>query len=137
MKKKEALILIQILLVILVIVALAVHADAGTKTLEFAWEQPAADTQKSDFGGWKLYRQNGAAWDLVATIPYAGAQQQTYTAQQSLQAPDAAETAMTFALTAYDKSGNESARSNTVTTVIDFLAPAIPINLKITVVPAM
>lgn len=122
------------LVLIVLCIAAVPAASPGTKTLGFAWEQPAADTAKADFGGWKLYRQNGEAWELVATIPYGGTQQTTYTVQQALQAPDGAETTMIFTLTAFDKSGNESARSNTATAVIDFLAPGVPFNLIIKIV---
>lgn len=142
MRKRTGIGLIEILLVIAVILAVipcrAGGAWAATQTLNFAWEQAAADTQKADFGGWKLYGKTKSEtnYRLLATIHYAGAQQATYTASQSIESPDGAETAWTFYLTAFDRSGNESAPSAQVAWTADFAPPTVPLNLRITVVPA-
>jgi hypothetical protein len=138
-RKKEALILFEILLVILVCVALAGFVQAGTKTLTFAWEQAAADTSAPDFGGWKIYRKLTAdgtpAYALVATIDFVAAQA-TYTTSQTLEFPSGQTTTAVFVATAFDKAGNESAYSNEATVIIDFQAPSVPIQFRITVVPA-
>jgi hypothetical protein len=137
MRKKEVLILFEILLIIAVIVGLAGFAQAATQTLNFAWGQPAVDTQKANFGGWKLYGKTKAetTFRVLATINYAGTQQTTYTSPQPIDSPAGAETEWTFYVTAIDKAGNESGPSNQVAWVVDLLAPGNPFNLIITIVP--
>jgi len=113
-------------------------ARAATQTLNFAWEQAAADTQKADFGGWKLYgkTQSETTFRLLATINYGGSPQDTYTSSQAIESPGGAETQWAFYLTAFDRNGNESAPSAQVAWTIDFAPPTVPLNLRITVVPA-
>lgn len=118
---------------IIIILALLIvsPAFAGTKTLNFAWDQ----TISPDLAGWKLYTATraGDPGTLSATITYDGSGKTSYTSAQPITAPDHAETTYYFTLTAFDKSGNETSRSNEVSTVIDFQAPGTPINLKVTV----
>jgi hypothetical protein len=138
MRKKEALIVIEILLVIAVCVALAGFVQAGTKTLNFAWEQAASDTAAPDFGGWKIYRKLTAdgtpSYSLVATIEFVAAQA-TYTTSQTLEFPSGQTTTAVFAATAFDRAGNESPYSNEASVTIDFQTPSVPIEFRITVVP--
>lgn len=142
MRKRTGIGLIEILLVIAVILAVIPcwvrSAGAATQTLNFAWEQAAADTASVSFGGWKLYGKTQSETNsrLLATINYAGSQQATYTASQPIESPDGAETAWTFYMTAFDRSGNESAPSAQVSWTADFAPPTVPLNLRITVVPA-
>jgi len=142
MRKRTGIGLLEILLVIAVVLTVipcwARGAGAATQTLNFAWEQAAADTASGSFGGWKLYgkTQSETNFRLLATIQYAGAQQATYTASRPIESPDGAETAWTFYLTAFDQSGNESAPSATASWTADFAPPTVPLNLRITVVPA-
>lgn len=104
------------------------------KVLAFAWEQELAP----DFGGWYLYEvgqgdgTSPKTYTKAATVPFVQAQD-TYTTQYTIQAPAGATTVKTYVLTAFDTSGNESAFSNEATVSIDFQAPAVPINLRITV----
>jgi hypothetical protein len=116
---------------ILAMVLLAGTAFAGTKTLTFAWGQ----TLSTDFAGWKLYRATiaGGPYTLMTTINYTGTPQTEYTSPQSLVSPDGQQVTYYFTLTAFDQAANESARSNEVSAVIDFLAPGVPIQLKVTV----
>lgn len=116
------------LAVLLVVVSLAV---AGTKVLTFAWQQPGS---MAGFAGWKLYQSEtaGGAGALSLTIPYVS-QQTEYTATKNLVSPDGQTKVYYFTLTAFDTSGNESARSNEVSASIDFEAPMVPIQLRVTV----
>lgn len=138
MRKRELLILIEILLVIAVCIALAGSVQAGTKTLTFAWEQATADTSDPNFGGWRLYRKlpgdGTPQYVPVATIPFVAAQA-TYTSTQSLEFPSGQTTTAIFVATAFDKAGNESAFSNEASVTIDFAAPTVPVEFRITVVP--
>jgi hypothetical protein len=142
MRKKTGIGPIEILIVLIVVMAAIPcrpgTAGAATQTLNFAWEQAAADTASVSFGGWKLYGKTQSETNsrLLATINYAGSQQATYTASQPIESPDGAETAWTFYLTSFDKAGNESAPSAQVSWTADFAPPTVPLNLRITVVPA-
>jgi hypothetical protein len=137
MLKKSNLIFAIILAVFLLSAPSAVAQGTGkTVNLTFAWEQAAADTSNPGFGGWKLYRSAtaGGPYALVETIPFSspGA---TYTATRPISSPDGTTSTWFFVLTAFDSAGNESGRSNEVSAVIDFEAPGMPVNLRVTVVP--
>lgn len=67
------------------------------------------------------------------TIPYGGTAQTEYTGTKTLTSPDGQTKTYYFTLTAFDTSGNESAKSNEVSAVIDFEAPGVPLQLKVTV----
>ena len=115
-------------------IALASTSFAGTKTLTFMWEQVIS----TDFAGWKLYGSTSPnvqaiPGNLKATIPYSGTPSTTYTSAQPITVPDNAETRMYFVLTAFDHSNQESGVSNEVNALLDFLAPAIPQKLNVTV----
>lgn len=123
--------LMGVLLMALILPALTF---AGTKTLTFAWNQDISP----GFAGWKLYRDTlpnvqPLAGKLFATIPFGGSQQTEYQTSQSITSPDNAEVTYYFVLTAFDTSGNESAKSNEVFAIIDFQSPGVPIQLKVTV----
>jgi hypothetical protein len=115
----------------LMLVMLVTVCFAGTKVLTFAWQQPGS---LDNFGGWKLYQSEtaGGAGVLSMTIPYVS-QQTEYTATKNLVSPDGQTKTSYFTLTAFDTSGNESGKSNEVSAVIDFEAPTVPIQLKVTV----
>ena len=123
---------------ITLMVALAVFfglsgmALAGTKTITFQWDYPSPP---ADLAGFNFYTaaKAGGPYTKATSIPYVAGQTQ-YTSAQNLTAPDNAETAMYFAVSAYDKSNNESAKSNEVNYTFDFLAPPGRINLIIKVV---
>lgn len=104
---------------------------AGTKTLNFAWNQEMS----ADFAGWKLYSSEtaGGPYTLFTTVNYNGTVLPEYTSSQNLVSPDGEQKTYYFTLTAFDLAANESGRSNEVSTVIDFLAPGVPIQLKVTV----
>jgi hypothetical protein len=106
--------------------------SAGTKTLNFAWEQPGSLV---GFAGWKLYQSDtaGGPGTVSMTIPYGGASQSTYTGTKVLTSPDGVTKTYYFTLSAFDTSGNESAKSNEVSAVIDFEAPGVPLNLQVTI----
>jgi len=114
------------------VLLMVVLAFAGTKTLNFAWEQPGSLT---GLAGWKLYQSDvaGGASVLSMTIPYGGAAQTTYTGTKVLTSPDGVTKTYYFKLTAFDTSGNESIKSNEVSAQIDFEAPGIPLNLQVTI----
>jgi hypothetical protein len=129
--KKLALLFVSMIL----LVTIAVSADAGTKSLTFGWQQNAADLPQMGTGAWKLYTADTATgpWTLFNTIDYLGTPQNEYTSTKTLTVPDGTEKTIYFAVTASDKSGNESARSNVVSALIDFMAPSVPISLTVTV----
>jgi hypothetical protein len=114
-----------------------VVAQTSTRmiALDFLWEQPAADTSRSDFAGWNLYRGEaaGGPYVLLATINYGGTAQTTYTVQQEMDSPVGQEKDWYFVLTAFDKSGNESVFSNEALARVDLKPPSAPVMFKVTV----
>jgi hypothetical protein len=107
-----------------------------TKILDFAWEQPAAETSLPDFGGWKIYKSAtaGGPYTMAVNVPFVAANpNNSYTGSSSIVVPGGSETKLFFVATAYDKSGNESPYSNEISVTIDFKPPSTPINLKVTI----
>lgn len=124
-----------IILVWLFLLGICVIAQAGTKTIQFAWNQEISE----GFAGWKLYRSTSpnvqvTPANLFATIPYGGATATEYTTSQPLISPDGQSVTYYFVMTAFDNAGNESDKSNEVSQLIDFMAPGVPIQLKVNVV---
>jgi hypothetical protein len=121
----------KILLSVLFVALFSVVVYAGTKTLNFAWNQ----TMSAGFAGWKLYQGDvsGATNTLSMTIPYGGTAQTEYTGTKNIVSPDGQTKTYYFTMTAFDTSGNESAKSNEVSATIDFEAPGVPTQLKVTV----
>jgi len=117
----------------LLVTLLAVNVQAGSKSLTFGWQQSAADLPQ--MGTWKLYRADSQTgpWTLFDSITYNGTPQNEYTTTKVLTVPDGTEQTIYFSVTASDKSGNESARSNVVSALIDFLSPSVPITFTVTV----
>ncbi len=108
-------------------------AYAGTKTINFAWQQDVADL--STLTGWKIYKADvaGGPYALLSTINYNGAPQQEYTSgPQSLISPDGQIKTYFFVATAF-KPGAESGYSNEVSAVIDFKAISVPVQFRLTV----
>lgn len=105
---------------------------AGTKALEFAWQQPGSLT---DLAGWNLYMSEtaGAPGTKVLTIAYAGVPNTEYVGTKDLISPDGLTKVYYFTLTATDTSGNESGKSNEVMARIDFEAPLTPFGLRVTI----
>ena len=121
----------KIILSILFVFMFVTIGFAGTKTLNFAWNQSITP----DFAGWKLYQGDvsGATNTLSMTIPYGGTAQTEYTGAKNIVSPDGQTKTYYFTLTAFDTVGNESARSNEVNATIDFEAPGVPTTLRVTV----
>jgi len=129
-------------LTLLQLLAIALPAQAQEKTvnLTFAWEQAAEDTSKDDFYGWKVWyatTSGGPYTQLGADVVYDGAQKPTYTASETLVAPDQAETTFYFVVSAYDRSGNFSGYSNEVSFTADFLGPGVPVRFNVTIEAAL
>ena len=122
----------KIILWTMILMGIAVIAFAGTKNLTFAWSQPGS---LAGFAGWKLYQSDvsGLPGVLAMTIPYSGVAQTEYTGTKTLTSPDGVTKTYYFTLTAFDTSGNESAKSNEVSAMIDFEAPGVPLQLRVTV----
>lgn len=135
--KKKARNLAFILLGVWAVLAVCFYitnAWAGNKTVTFAWNQDMSE----GFAGWKLYKSTTAnvsavPGNLFATIAYSGAPAQEYTTDQVLSSPDGQVVTYYFVMTAFDNQGNESAKSNEVSARIDFQAPGVPVQLKVTV----
>ena len=122
----------KLMVLCLAIILMATVAFSGTKTLNFAWEQPGSMV---GFAGWKLYQSDasGLPGAVVLTIPYGGVAQTSYTGTRILTSPDGQSKTYYFTLTAFDTSNNESAKSNEVSAVIDFESPGVPMTLTVTV----
>lgn len=112
--------------------------QAGTKTLEFEWEQVIPQ----DFKEWVLYvRQDTSGsgvlgnYTVLATIPYSGVEVPVYMESIDKDSPDGTEITYFFVMTAKDIDGNESGASNEVSARLDFLSPDNPLNVKVTVRP--
>lgn len=123
-----------IAVLLLIFVAIPGLAQAQTKTLTFQWEQPLPLT---DVAGWVLYYgtapgQYQGYVDFVYQSPDPGTTN-TFTRDTVITPPAGSETTYYFVLTAHDLSGNESDFSNEVMARIDFLAPGVPLNLRVTI----
>ena len=131
-KRKEKKVKRILILTVLALFILSGLAIAGQKTITFQWDYPSPP---SDLGGFNFYTASkaGGPYTKATSIPYVAGQTQ-YTSAQNLTSPDGAETVMYFVVSAYDKSNNESVKSNEVTYTFDFLAPPGPINFIIKVV---
>jgi hypothetical protein len=122
----------KIIVLLLSVLLIATVSFAGNKTLNFTWEQPGS---LEDLAGWKLYQSEtaGSPGVLSMTIPYGGMAQSEYTGTRVLTSPNGVTKIYYFTLSAFDTSGNESAVSNEVSARIDFEAPGVPLNLKVTI----
>jgi len=125
------------LLLMSVLLVLPVLAVAGEKTVEVYWEHDGVGIEE-----FRLYHSTAQGFavqdaDGMITIPMTaaagGTEPLSYTSTETITAPDNAETEMFYKMTAFDGS-LESGPSNEVSLVLDFLAPAKPFNLKITIV---
>jgi len=109
------------------------EAEARDKSLTFSWEQTLDPTLL----GWKLYAKEGTTgggvlsdYVQIGTILYDGMEKPEYESTELILAADGQETLFFFVVTAYDED-NESAASNEVSGLIDFLAPGTPVKFKI------
>jgi hypothetical protein len=102
----------------LFVLLISINAFAA-KAITFTW----APNQESDLAGYKLYTGN-ATGNYTANVDVGNVITHTLTL------PDGN---YYFALSAYDTSGNESGKSNEVSTVVDTTPPAAPGSLNITV----
>jgi hypothetical protein len=123
----------RLFIALLLVLAMAGLASAGTKTITFLWQQDAADLPT--LTGWKIYKADtaGGPYTLLYTINYNGTPSQEYTSgPQALVSPDGQIKTYYFVATAF-KPGSESAKSNEVSAVIDFKTLSVPIQFKLTV----
>jgi hypothetical protein len=120
-------------MLVAVFFGLVVSANAGSKSLTFLWNQNAADMPQ--LKEWRLFQADTATgpWTPFFTVTYNGVVLQDYTGTGNLTVPDGTEKTVYFSVTAVDKSNNESGRSNVVSALIDFLAPSVPVTLRVTV----
>ena len=118
------------LMVLLMVVSLSF---AGTKTLEFGWQQDLP-SPINDLAGWGLYQSSapGGPYTKILDIPYVSPQTE-YTSSTQIVVPDGQISLIYFVLDAVDTSGNRSGKSNEVTASIDFQPPGVPMQLKVTV----
>lgn len=111
-------------LIIMTIVFLLLAGTAIAANVSFRWD---ANTE-TDLAGYRLYQTETSGvyiygdGNQVATIP-AGTEEVTLA--------DVTDGQHYWVLTAYDMSGNESGRSNEVSTIIDSVPPAPPGGLSI------
>jgi hypothetical protein len=122
----------KLLVLCAVLLLSSVIAYAGQKILTAQWEQTLPNP--NDLQGWKLYYSTtqGGPYTLLKTIPFVS-QQTTYTDEFQFTSPDGQRKQYFFVLTAIDTSGNESGYSNEASIWIDFEAPGVPVNLRITI----
>lgn len=117
--------------ILVCVFSLAARAD---EEITLAWDEPAADIAKGDFGGWTLYSSftSGGPYSELTSIAYTGAFDYT----QAVSIPEVVGAAVTyfFVLDAVDTSGNRSGKSNEVSqTFTDTTAPAKPMTLRLVV----
>lgn len=112
-----------IFMLIMALFVAPIAVMAGTKTVEFTWEQNISD----DFGGWTLWKsvETGGPYAKVTDIAYVSTQS-TYISDQIISAPDGQTTTFYFVLSAFDISQNQSGYSNEVSEEFDFEAPDDP-----------
>jgi hypothetical protein len=125
--------IITVLFLAVIMLLTGATAYCGTKSLTFGWQQTATDLPQMK--EWTLYQADAVAgpWIVFTKVSYDGTPKTEYTSTQPLTVPDSTEKTIYFCVSASDKSGNESGKSNVVSAVIDFLAPAIPVTLQVTV----
>jgi len=124
----------KILSVFLLAIVLSItpaFCQTGTKELTFQWEQPLP---VDDLAGWNLYYGTASGvYDKIGIFNYAGTPTATYTQQFILTSPTGQMITYYFVLTAFDGAGNESDFSNEVLARVDFLAPGVPVNFRVTI----
>ena len=119
------------LLISIVLLVTPAFSQTGTKELTFQWEQPLP---VDDLAGWNLYYGNASGvYDRLATFTYSGTPSATYTQEFILTSPTGQVLTYYFVLTAFDGAGNESDFSNEVLVRVDFLAPGVPVNFRVTI----
>jgi len=120
-----------LVLVALCIVPPVMTQTTGEKELTFQWEQPLPP---EDLAGWYLYYGTApGVYNRTAVFNYSGAPSAVYTQDFTLTSPTGQTVTYYFVLTAFDSSGNESGFSNEVMAKVDFLAPGVPVNLRVTI----
>lgn len=115
------------ILSILFLIFAAPTAFAGSEPVALQWDY---SSPPADLAGFRIYASltpdgqvlGAASADLVVEVPYVEGQT-TYTSENPITAPDGEETVYYFVATAFDDSGNESEKSNEVSTTLDFKAP--------------
>ena len=123
-------IIIKVLFASLLCLLLIAPGFSGTKTLTFYWEQPSTP----DLKGWTLYWGTSSRnYTDSTSFDWDGNPEATYTKDFVLTSPDGQTRTYFFALTARDSFGNESGFSNEVNATVDFEAPGVPLNLRVTI----
>ena len=120
--------------VLVVFVLFATSAFSGQQNLDFSWNQKIS----SDFAGWKIYKSNApnvavSAANVFMTVFYTGSAQTEYKANKELIVSDGQESIYYFVITAFDKNGNESDKSNEVGITVDFQPPDAPYTLRVVI----
>lgn len=116
-------------LLTLCLVGMAALCDAATMNLSV---QPNTE---ADWAGDRLYRAIGSCttpgpFTLVVTVPpTTGGALVNFT---DLNIPDGT---FCYRATAFDNAGNESSPSNLVEVTVDAIAPAPPVNLRLSLAP--
>ena len=109
-------------------------AQAGTKTITFAWEQAAADLP--NLREWRILYAfvSGGPYTLLATVPFDGTPRPEYSNPTPVTiVPDGEKRMVYFVATAVANSGAESGYSNQVSDEIDFTVVTIPIQFRIVI----
>ena len=107
---------------------------AGSKTINFAWEQGTSDLP--NLQEWRIHSSltQGGPYKLLSTIPFDGTTKLEYTGSGTVtEIADGQKATVYFVATAFGKSGAESGYSNEVSALIDFTTVTTPINLKIVI----
>ena len=121
-------------LLVALILMLSSIAFAGTKTINFAWEQGAADLP--NLKEWRIHSSMtvGGPYTVLSTIPFDGTVKPSYAGSGTVTTiPNGQKATVYFVATAFGKSGIESGYSNEVSVLIDFTTVTVPINFKIVI----
>lgn len=105
---------------------------AADKTVRLTWQQNITP----DFLKWEVYYGTaaGGPYDYLTTIMY-DSEQNEYTSDEVIVAPDGQETTYYFVLISWDNSDNPSGYSNEASVLIDLEAPPAAFSLEVVVVP--
>ena len=112
----------------------SISTQAGTKTINFAWDQANLDMPNLKEWHLKYSLVSGGPYTVLAVVPYGGVILTPYTGSGTVTAiPDGQKATVYFVCTAVGTSGVESGNSNEVSAMLDFTTVTVPVNFKIVI----
>lgn len=122
----------RLLIALLIILAMAITVNAGTKPITFNWQQNVADLP--NLASWNILYSftAGGPYTQLVNVPYNGTPQAEYTHLTPVAVvADGQKKTVYFVANAVGKSGVVSGYSNQVSIEIDFTTVTVPIQLRI------